>query len=109
MPIYAYTCDQCGNDWQENRAIKKRNHYARCRKCGATGRRDLHAEQGHMAKGELPEWASVNAGVLPADIERANKHPAYVGMGVRFDQKGIAHVPGKARKAFLKERGMREL
>jgi hypothetical protein len=78
-----------------------------CQACHCFMRRDFKAEQGHMRQGELPDWVSSNAGVMPADVERANRH--YANMGVTFDRRGNAHVPGNARKAFLKERGMVEL
>lgn len=76
--------------------------------CAGTMHRDFQAEQGHRRTGALPDWDSINAGVDPEDVPRANKY--YAHMGVTFDPRtGNAHVPGCNRKAFLKERGMHDL
>jgi len=60
-----------------------------------------------MRQGDLPDWESVNAGVMPDQVEEANRE--YADLGVRFDSEGNAHVPGNNRRAFLKRRGLTEL
>jgi len=57
-----------------------------------------------MRTGDLPDWVSVNAGVSPAQAREANR--AYADLGVTFDGKGRAHVPGNNRAKFLKRRGL---
>ncbi len=106
MLTYAYICDTCKRTTELRRPAEQRNMPVRC-ECGEFMRRDYQAEQGHMRQGDLPDWVSVNAGFLPADIPRARQR--YAHLGVTVDAKGNAHVPGKNRRRFLKERGLCEL
>lgn len=70
--------------------------------------RDYAAERGYGKRcGDLPDWVSVNAGVLPHQVSQANR--AYADLGVKFDGQGNAHVPGNSRNAFLKRRGLTDV
>lgn len=103
---YAYKCNRCGLVVIDARAVANRNKPKAC-KCGGKLLRDIAAEGTKGRTGDLPDWLSTNAGVLPLDVARANRH--YGPMGVQFDRKGRAMVPGNVRKKFLKERGLVEI
>jgi len=40
MPLYAYKCKECGNEWEEFRTVDSR-HDAKCAKCGKRGEIDF--------------------------------------------------------------------
>ena len=107
MPFYCYDCPNCESKESHLRTMAERNKLTSCAKCGAVMQRDLYAEQAHMRKGDLPDWVSNNAGVLPPQVGEANR--LYADLGVRFDSDGKAHVPGKNRNAFLKRRGLTDV
>ena len=111
MPAYVYECADAHCGHVTERVYKTYPDAVPdsvpCEQCGRHALRSYKHEQGHMRTGDLPDWTSINAGVMPLDVPRANKH--YAPMGVTFDKQGNAHVPGNVRRKFLKERGMHEL
>lgn len=117
MAIYVYKCEACDQTVELQRPMGKAPVDPPCmapragkpgKHCTGTMHRDFQAEHGHRRRGALPAWVSINAGVHVEDVPRANKH--YAKMDVTFDPRtGNAHVPGRNRKAFLKERGMHDL
>jgi hypothetical protein len=107
--IYCYRCSKCGKAIEEQRPSGTRNsrrkHYiVEATDCDGVMERDYQSEHAGQRSGELPDWVSVNAGVCPSQIDAANR--AYAHLDVKFDHKGNAHVPGKQRNRFLKERGL---
>jgi len=102
-PIYDFEC-QCGRKREEFTHAHERP-VIRC-ECGREMRPDYQAENGSNRSGELPDWVSIGAGVCPTQSAEASRH--YAHLGVTFDDNGHAHVPGRNRTRFLKERGLDE-
>jgi len=105
MPTYAYKCSVCEHVQLELRTMRRRNKVGLCEACQSAAVRSIGDEQRdgrHTA--DLPDWISFNAGVAPTQVKEANRQ--YADLGVWFDRKGDAHVPGNVRDKFLKRRGL---
>ncbi len=105
MPEYRFKCE-CGTRTAQWRPMKDSSKPEICAECGNDMVRDFQAE-GYKGHGELPDWISENAGVGLGQVRECNE--MYAHLGVTFDSKGKAHVPGRNRMRFLKERGLTEL
>lgn len=112
MPIYAYSCRVCGRVVEQLRPVKHMDRRRRCNAiqpgehCKGMLERRIDLER-HAPSGELPDWTSLAAGVAPSQVPEANR--MYADLDVKFDKRGLAHVPGKNRNAFLKRKGLIEL
>lgn len=112
MPIYAYSCKVCGRVAEQLRPMDQRDSIRLCGAdrhgghCKGVLERRIDLER-HRPAGELPDWTSLSAGVAPSQVNEANR--LYADLDVKFDKKGLAHVPGRNRNAFLKRKGLIEL
>ena len=77
-----------------------------CEQCDCRGDKGCRRAHELRNTGDLPEWTSTNGGVTVDRIAEARKE--YADLGVDFNARGDAVVPGNNRQKFLKRRGLGE-
>ena len=111
MPVYCFTCPQCGTEMESEGTVMSPPRYKRC-KCGATARRDLRREQASMPpEYRVDRWRGhvSNAMAVPPKQAKAFQK-AMKPHGVTVNDKGqvVCESPG-ARKRAMRVLGYTDL
>lgn len=102
MPTYVFKCGACDRPTEVVSPMSERPEVATCPACGALAYRDFQAELG-VRHGEPDDWITWSLGCDPLSVPVFNRD--YADLGVKFDAKGHAHVPGRNVQKYLDRRG----
>jgi putative FmdB family regulatory protein len=106
MAIYGYICDACGHTQDHERSMLDKEPEIRCEVCDGPMRRDFRKDLPQTPAETHEVLRKLSGGVLPNDVARANRHPEYRRLGVRFSPDGAAHIPSKSYDEFREIRGV---